>query len=65
MYKFEIGDEVYHKGYKRNLIVRARMTYEDCCINEMFYDTYICGNEIPACIDMVSEYWLQEGHRIE
>ena len=65
MFKFKIGDEVYHRGNKKNLMIRAKIKYEDHCSNENYYDTYICGNEIPSGIDMVPEFWLDEGHRIE
>jgi len=65
IFKFEIGAEVYHRGNKKNLIIRALIDYQDFCSRQNYYDTFICGNEQPACVDMVAEFWLEEGHRIE
>jgi len=66
MFKFKIGDEVKHKGYKLNMVVKARMEYEDEDSVGNYYDVFVFDNEkTPGSVDMVAEYWLEEGHRIE
>jgi len=66
MFKYKIGAEVHHKGHKQNMVIRARMDYEDFDSRGNYYDCMVRsdGDECRN-LDMVAEYWLDEGHRIE
>ncbi len=65
IFKFEIGAEVYHKAYKKNMVVRARMEYQDFNSTGLYYDCFFTGSDGCTLLDQVPEYWLNEGHRIE
>ena len=64
MFKFKIGQKVHHKGYCKNMVVRAKIIYEDCDVRAPYYDLYFVDLE-GKTIDMVPEFWLEDGHRVE
>jgi len=65
IFKFKIGEEVKHTGYRKNLVVTSRMEYEDFNSIGHYYDCLIMDQENLREIERVPEYWLELGHRIE
>lgn len=65
MFKYKIGEEIHHRGFKKNLVVKARIEYEDFCSKELYYDCLVSHIEDCKMLDMVPEYWLDPGHRPE
>ena len=63
-FKFKVGDEVHHSGWKVNCFVHRRIFTEDEDDSYVSYDLFVVGNELRV-IGNATEFWLEEGHRIE
>lgn len=65
MFKFQLKDEVYHTGYRRNCIIRSQIHTNDFSGNYISYDLYVLGSEGFNNLNDSPEFWLEQGHRIE
>lgn len=65
MFKFNIGQEVKHKGHRKNCIIRNQIKTTDCLGTYNSYDVYLMTGDALSSLDNCLEYWLEEGHRIE
>jgi len=63
-FKFKVGDEVHHKGWKVNALVSCLRYTEDHEESFTSYDMFVVGEKLET-INNVPEFWLEEGHRIE
>ena len=59
-FKFEIGQEVYSKLWKRNAVIRRRIYIEDSVSSYNSYDLCFNGGDSFKSLDEATEYWLTE-----
>ena len=64
-FKFDIVEEVYHRGYRKNCIINRQIFLKDYDSEYVAYDIYVVELDGLRSIENVPEFWLEKGHRIE
>jgi len=64
-FKYKIGDKVHHRGWKVNCFIFRRLYTEDHEDSYVSYEMFVAGDGKLETISNCTEFWLEEGHRIE
>ncbi len=60
-FKFSIGQEVYHKLWRKNATISRRMIIEDCTEVYNAYDiAFNTDDGALKSLDQTTEFWLEE-----